>query len=91
MSQSVKQRMNAINGTRQSQELRHLFEAILTDLTAIRSTVAANVTDIDSLATAVDVLAAKLNADAGVDDTDYSDTNAAAVTAAAPNALTTNS
>jgi len=38
------------------------------------------VVDVTALATAVDVLAAKLNADAGVTDTDYSTANAAAVT-----------
>ncbi len=51
-----------------------LFSA---ELNAVLDSLAVDVT---ALATAVDVLAAKLNADAGVTDTDFSTANAAAVT-----------
>lgn len=73
--------MQAIGSKPDSRELRPLFEAILTDITASR-------TALLTLATSVDTLAAKLNADAGVTDTNYSTGNAAAVTAAAPTTFT---
>jgi len=64
------------------------IEQAVVDLTALRATVAANVTDVATLAGALDTLATKLNADGGVTDEDYSAVNAAAVTASAPSALT---
>lgn len=89
MSQSVKGRTGAMAGGKDSRELRPLLEAMLADLTALRATIATNVTDVAALATAVDVLAAKLNSDSGVNDTDFSVVNAAAVTAAPPSTLIT--
>lgn len=66
MAESVKQRMGALSNNGDAKELKKLIDCVQVDVTA--------------LATAVDVLAAKLNADAGVTDTDYSVANAAAVT-----------
>lgn len=88
MSESVSRRTNAMSIGADARQLRKLLDAALADNTALRATIAANVTDIAALATAVDTLAAKLNADAGVTDTDYSTGNAAAVTGSAPSALT---
>ena len=45
--------------------------AIVADLTAMRVTLAALVVDVAALITAHNTLATKLNADAGVTDTDY--------------------
>jgi hypothetical protein len=73
MAQSIKQRINATSAVSDRRELKFLFDAIKTDL-------AAALTDITALATALDTLAAKLNADTGVNDTDYDETNAAGVT-----------
>jgi hypothetical protein len=88
---SIKQRIGAMPDHRDAKELKKVLDAILVDLTALRTTVAANVTDVAALAGAVDTLATKLNADLGVTDEDYSAANAAAVTASAPSALTTTS
>lgn len=66
MAESIKHRMGALSGVKDSEELRKLMAAILVDISAI--------------ATALDVLGAKLNADTGVADTDYSIVNDAAVT-----------
>ena len=94
--------MSALSCNRDSITLRRLFSALLVDLTALLTTVTASIVDYTAgraqivklvadnlaLATAVDALAAKLNSDAGVTDTDYSTANAAAVTAADPAAVT---
>lgn len=78
MSQSILDRLNASQLDQMSKaELRELLQAMFADLTAIRTTVAANVTDIAAIA-------AKLDLDGGVTDTDY----AAGLTASAPAALT---
>lgn len=102
MSQSVKQRLQALSTKVDVKELRPLIEAILTDLGVLRTPAAASivdytagraeiaklVTDITTLATALDTLAAKLNLDGGVTDVDYFRLNAAAITAANPAAVT---
>ncbi len=85
---SIKQRVNALSIHKDQGELKPILDAILADLGAVRTPAAANVADVLALATALDVLATKLNADGGVTDEDYSKVNAAAVTAATPAALT---
>lgn len=72
MSESIKQRTSAFNTT-EERELQLLLEAARVDNAALRA-------DITALATALDTLATKLNADAGVTDTNYATGNAAAVT-----------
>lgn len=54
---SIKKRLQAMSNNKDAEELRQLIQAILVDLTALKS--------------AVDAMATKLNADAGVTDTDY--------------------
>lgn len=89
MSQSIKQRIQGLSNNSDAKELKFLLDAILADLTALRTTVAAVRTDTVALDTGIDTLVAKLNADVGVTDTDYA--GAAAMTASAPSALTTTS
>ncbi len=55
-----------VNSAQFNAELLAVLDAVVVDVTA--------------LATALDVATAKLNADGGVTDTDYSTANAAAVT-----------
>ncbi len=88
MSESIKERVSGLCVNSDKKELQKLLDAALVDSAALRTIIAANVTDIAALAVAVDVLTAKLNSDAGVTDTNYSVVNAAAVTASAPSALT---
>jgi len=64
---------NGTNASAVQTDLDATEATVITDLTHLRTAVSA-------LATAVDVLAAKLNADAGVTDTNYSTGNAAAAT-----------
>lgn len=90
MSESIVQRVNSMPGNT-GRDLKFVLDTILADLTALRATVATNVTDVAALAANLDTLATKLNSDAGVTDTDYDTTNAAGVTASAPSALTTTS
>ena len=89
MSQSIKQRMGAISNGKDAAELRKVLEAVLVDLTALRSTVAALVTDNANRVANHNTLIAKLNADDGVTDADYA--AATAATSSAPSALTTSS
>lgn len=91
MSESIGQRTNSMSIGVDAAALRALYDAQLADITALRATVATLVTDNATLAAAVDTMAAKLNADGGVTDTDYATGNAAAVTAASPSALTVTS
>ena len=70
------------------QDERTLLTAMLADITAIRAEVVKLVTDVGVLDTGLDTLATKLNADGGVTDTNYAGATAA-MTAAAPAALTT--
>ena len=71
-----------------AREMRPLLDAVLTDLTELRTELAAAVADVARVAGALDTLATKLNADAGVTDTNYGTGNVAALTAATPGALT---
>lgn len=70
----------------EDQELENQLNALLTDLTAVRAEVVKLVTDMATRITENNTLATKLNADAGVTDTNYA--AAAAATAVAPAALT---
>ena len=70
----------------ESKELKAAFDTVLADLTALRTTVAALVTDMGTRITNHNTLIAKLNLDAGVTDANYA--AATAITAAAPAALT---
>jgi hypothetical protein len=97
---SIVQTTNLLSDQQEREELRKLLAAILADLTALRTTVAAIVVDVaeqkdhndkntaDVLAThnAIDTLVAKLNLDGGVTDVDYA--GPAALTGAASAALT---
>ncbi len=67
--------------------LEGVLDALLVDVTNIRTSVVALVTDMQSRVSDFNVLKTKLNSDGGVSDTDY--TSAAAKTATAPTALTT--
>ncbi len=58
-------------------DMQLLLENARQDNAALRA-------DIAALSTALDTLAAKLNADAGVTDTNYATNNAAAVTSGTP-------
>ena len=64
MSESIKQRLAKLADKRDARELRALLDATQTDLTNLRTAFVA-------LTAKVDVLTAKLNADAGVTDTNY--------------------
>lgn len=59
---SIKNRLPAMSNKSDTKELRPLLNAILTDMTAMK--------------TAIDAMATKLNADAGVTDTDYASADA---------------
>ena len=87
MSQSIKQRTAALSEVNDQRQLRLLLESLLTDVTALRATVAALVTDNANRIANHNTLIAKLNLDGGVTDTDYA--VATAATSAAPSALTT--
>lgn len=86
MSKSIKQRVGGLSCRPDAEQLRVLLNAVLADNTALRSTVAALVADITELDSTIDTLVAKMNADAGITDTDYA--GAAAMTASAPSELT---
>lgn len=68
------------------QEQITLLNAVLADYTAIRAEVVKLVTDITALRTSYNTLVTKMNADAGITDTNYA--APAAITAAAPAAPT---
>ncbi len=76
MAESIKHRTSGLANKSDSTELRRLFEAVLADLggTSV-SLLAAQfnllVADAAALRTSHNTLATKLNADAGVTDTDY--------------------
>jgi len=74
--QSITRRTNQLERL-DGLELRYLLEAARADITALRA-------DIATQATAMDVLAAKLNVDIGVNDVDYATDNVANVTSIAP-------
>jgi hypothetical protein len=83
---SINQNTNTMAVPQDATATNRLLQAILDDLTALRTTVAALQVDTTSLDTALDTLVAKMNLDAGITDTDYA--GAAAMTASAPDALT---
>ena len=85
---SIKRRIGAMPSKADAREVRPLLDAVLTDLTELRTELAAAVADVKRVAGALDTLATKLNADAGVTDTNYATGNSAAITAATPGALT---
>ena len=87
MSESIKQRLGALQDANLNRNLLMLLNAILVDLTALRTVQAKLVTDMGTRITNHNTLVTKLNADAGVTDTDYA--SATAITATAPAALTT--
>lgn len=87
MSHSIKQRTAALSEVNDQRQLRLLLESLLTDVTALRATVAALVTDNANRIANHNTLIAKLNLDGGVTDTNYA--AATAATSAAPSALTT--
>lgn len=64
MSESIKERIQTKAPAYSAYDHRLLLEAALTDLTALRAAFVA-------LTAKLDVLTAKLNADAGVTDTNY--------------------
>lgn len=68
-------------------QLESVLDTLLTDVTNVRTSVVALVTDMQSRVSDFNVLKTKLNADGGVSDTDYA--SATAKTATAPTALTT--
>lgn len=73
---SIKQRTGAIHDKANARELRALLENVLTDNASLRTALIATLTKID-------VLTAKLNADAGVTDTNYAVNFASTLTPAA--------
>jgi hypothetical protein len=78
--------INPTSGRHQADTIA-VLDSMLADITAIRAEVVKLVTDMGTRITEHNTLATKLNADAGVTDTNYA--AAAAITAAAPAALTT--
>jgi hypothetical protein len=83
---SIVQTTNLLSDQQEREELRKLLAAILADLTALRTTLGLVQADVVILDTGLDTLVAKLNLDAGVTDANYA--GAAALTSAAPSALT---
>jgi len=81
--------MAEVNSTssQYSEKLNEVLDAIVADLTELRAHMILNVADVVLLDTAFDTLVAKLNADAGITDTDYA--GASAMTGSDPAALTT--
>ncbi len=86
MAEKISQRVNAIPDKATKRELIALLNAAQADIAALRTVVAALVTDMASRISNHNTLATKLNADAGVTDEDYA--AATAITATAPAALT---
>lgn len=86
MAEKISQRVGAISDKRTSKELFALLKAAQADITALRATVAALVVDSTNRLANHNTLIAKLNADAGVTDTDYA--TGTAQTSSAPSALT---
>ncbi|PPC86323.1 MAG: hypothetical protein CTY37_06175 [Methylotenera sp.] len=73
---SISQRTGAISDKSDAREVRALIENVLADNTALRTALIATLEKID-------VLTAKLNADAGVTDTNYAVNFASTLTPAA--------
>ena len=87
MSQSIKQRLSKFEAG-QAYELRILLEAALADIVKLRADLvalkAASEANTTALDTALDVLIAKMNLDAGITDANY----AASLTAMTATTLT---
>lgn len=64
MAESINQRLAKLADKADAKELRALLNAVLVDNAALR-------TSITAVTAKLDLLTAKLNADAGVTDTDY--------------------
>lgn len=73
---SIKQRLNGISDKNNARELRALLNDALTDIAAQRTAIVA-------LTAKLDVLTAKLNADAGVTDVNYATDFASTINPAA--------
>jgi len=73
---SIKERAAVFSDKREAKELRELLNAALTDIAAQRTAIVA-------LTAKLDVLTAKLNADAGVTDTNYATNFASTINPAA--------
>ena len=86
MSESISKRIAGMSAVNDAGELRKLLETALVDMAALRVTVAALVVDVAAGVANHNTLIAKLNADAGITDTDYA--VATAQTSEAPDALT---
>lgn len=86
---SITQATNNVPGGTAGAELHKALASLLTDVTALRATLLATQADLATLRTAFNTAMTKLNADGGVTDTNYA--AAAALTSAAPAALTTTS
>ncbi len=89
MAESIKNRTASIASRNDAEHIRLVLAAMLVDVTAIRAEVVKLVTDMGTRITEFNTLTTKLNADAGVTDTNYA--TATAITAANPAALTTTS
>lgn len=87
MAESITKRINAIPDNLTGRELKKILDAILVDLAAQKVAIDALVTDMASRISNHNTLRTKLNADAGVTDTDYA--AATAITAVATAALST--
>jgi|AntDeeMinimDraft_6_1070357.scaffolds.fasta_scaffold15947_2 hypothetical protein len=85
---SIKKRLQGLANKMDARELKDVFNASLTDYTAGRAEIINLVADVLALAGALDTLATKLNADTGVNDTNFATNNAAAQTALDPAAVT---
>lgn len=83
---SISQTANAAGDTKVASNLNAILQAVLVDITALRANQALIQADLATTRTALNTALTKLNADAGVTDTNYA--TAAALTSAAPSALT---
>lgn len=87
MAESITKRVAAIPDNLTGRELKKVLDTILVDLAAQKVAIDALVTDMATRITNHNTLRTKLNADAGVTDTDYA--AATAITAVATAALST--
>lgn len=83
---SISQTANAAGDTKVAINLNAILQAVLVDITALRANQALIQADLATTRTALNTALTKLNADAGVTDTNYA--AAGALTSAAPSALT---
>ncbi len=83
---SISQVANAAGDVKIAVNLNAILQAFLVDTTELRTKLAAAVVDIGVVRTALNTAITKLNADDGVNDTNYA--AAAALTVTAPAALT---